>query len=828
MKTRSATFDLEWADPVRRVGVYSVKFARRKWNGSAYVLEDQVTLDNNVDIVEIGPITQNLDTPIASQFLNSNMTLRLNNKGWQWLPANTTNGEWKSASTIPYGSQFQIYYGFSNDSGDESLAIFTGYVDDLIFDSVSGVVQVSLAGREALLQNSDATKVCLALTAQVTTPAVGDGVVLEFDTGKASVWRISAVYVDGVLKTQGTDEDYTLSNINDAETNALITFNAGKAPSGGAVVTWEGNQWYINQSIGVLAGLVCDVAGVASADRTIDEPVFPGGGASSSITIDTEAQFEAGTLQNIDTTSAPGSILKKWLTIDDFADLELTADPSWTIQRNVGSVSAATGSLVLTSTLTGGIAPDTTIISTPFTGTTGTWRFSLDASANSGATESVVAFFMLTDATPHVGSFPSGFPIGNGYYIQVFDTATYLYAYSNGTSTIIATAAGDYRASGEWRISRSALGAFEVFKDNVSIMSVTDTTYISSNVIALGVTGTSSLHGSATFGGIYFSNALDGLSAFSASDAIFVSAAQDALTTPSSWGAIVATQVLNGGTILYETSSSADDISYEAYVAVSASNVIQSTLNRYFKIRATITPADGSLTSPVISKIVANFATLNLFIASADFSGLTCADAMNTLAIAGGMEWGTDGEGHLFFRSKSVASGYDIDLDERGAISEVTSYSLGYEDVKNVGQVPYNGYISQSDADSESEASPTSEETYGRRVLSLSLGNFLFSNSAQVADSIALGLYTNNRRAKLKLTVLCRITPQVDLGDRARISFYDGDLLRANIYGDKAQKGFPASSSPMNVLARNLIMKIVGATHSVMAGTSQLKLEVIL
>jgi len=938
MKTRSASFDPEWADPARRFGVYKVTLARRYWNGSAFVLESPQTLDNAFDVAHIGPITQKGDTPIESEFLNSNVTIKLRNKGWAWLPANTTDGLWRLDSTalsgyIPFGSEVQIYYGFNEASGDEALAIFTGFVDDLVFDSESGAVQVSLVGREYLLQNSDATKCSTALNAQAALPitfnvttgandtidfnigggalvatvsagayppgvnqqdsgvtlcaaiakalaaadpsgtytvsynagtsiftiarsagtfqmkfatgpntaktiapllrfavadqtgalsysgsaeTVANGGSLTFSTGTPSLWRIRNVYVGGVAAVLGASNDYTISNIGDPINPALIVFNAGRAPAAGAgAVTWDGDQWLLNNSIGTLVGLLCDTAGIDSSHRSIDEPIFPGG-ASSSKTIDSEADWEAGTvLGGFDTTTSPGDLLLKGSTSYAYSG----GTVSYVVPAGVTSI-------YIDMKGPGGGGGGGGDSSSSGSGGGGGGGGATNGGSGAGAggaagSNSYVKRGASTLAQAAIGAGGAGgyesfysIPGGAGGSAGS-DVASGLTTIAGGGG---AGGPGGQEGHGGGGIANGVSGSAG---DRV-------TGYIA---VTPGETLTLMVGGGGGGGGAASGSpggaGTNGSMTIWVASANYESAVFDCLSTPSAWGAISSYQTLNGGTIAYYTASSTDGITFDAWVAVNGSNVIQSALKRYFKIRAVVT-LGGFVVFPILSKIVAAFTTLTLFIAAADFSGMTCADAINTLAIMGGMEWGTKGDGTLFFRAKTVVSGFDIDLDESGAVVKVESYDLGYKEISNVGQVNYGGAISTKDAASESEAAPTSEATYGRIVYQLSLGNFLYSNSAQVADAIARKLYLDNYRPKKKITATIRIAPQIDTADRVRFSFYDGDLLRANILGDKAQKGFPASATPMNVLARKLIMKVVGATHDVMNGTTQLNLEEIL
>lgn len=833
MKTRTTAFDTAWANRRVRKAFYYVTLKRRYFNGSAYVLESAPTTISRREIDKIGGLSSKFDTPLQNRILPSSASITLLNKSYKWLPSNTANGKWRpdAASSLgydPVGSEFAIYYALVlADGTTEAIAQFTGVVqDDPTFDSISGTVTFSLMEKSAaLLQSARAQNVGTFVDNGTTDPANGDGVVDTFSTQKKSLWRVhdgqggtQAVRVNGVAQVQGTD--YELDDLNDAEVEAKIRFLAGHIP-GAFAVLFDGDHWYRDKSISQLVGLLCDEAGIASGDREIEEPIFSA--VDQSQTISSLADWALWTLTNGEATSQPGYLRRKWHKVDDFSDTDLNSNPAWNLFGLTAAVSA--GKLSVTS-ISDGVGTQGGM-SCALPKTSGTWQFK--AKYNSGSFD----FNFIFSGT------------GSGGYALLWrpnpaDPA-------GGTAQLarwpsLAALGSSFALSGTdektIRITRTAAGEINVYVDEGGGLTLkataTDTTYTTGTQFVLYFQRlTSTLVMDATIDDIYFSDVVDATNAVETGDMVAESAEIDLLAAPSNFLPILFAAAANGGTYSIRTKGSVTSGGvYEAYVASDVTYTPQSSLRRYLKVELTAT--DGSfLQSPVFDSLRIGWRGSSLFIQSADFTGLSCQEAVQELATIGGMEFGSRGDGTFFFKNRSVSGAADLVLSQKNAIISASRGTSGFKDVKTIGVVRYGNsgsdgyYYAEYGAAQSGESSPTNEQRFGAIPVELELNRFIFSNDAQVAVAVARKLYEINYRPKRKLTLRTRIIPHLETRDKLSISIHDSPLIEKTIYGDPFQKSPPLGPNT-KTLARSILMKVVGLTQDIMKSESSIELEEVL
>ena len=838
-KSVSAAFTAIWKRKYGRKEVFTVEYKRRYWTGSAYAYESSWTTLDASQIPAPRSIHWRLDTPNMNTVLASNVTLSMDNRNNVWLPSTTSPSIFAADATAtvgyePYLTKFRIRFGYILDDGTtEILSLFTGYLEDFSLKGGTGTVDYYLSGNEILLKKADAQNVSTAFTLEDCSPATGDGSNKVFLTTSIGVWKITDVQVNGVSMTQGSD--YTLSQM-DAITAAKITFTT--APTSAHTVKCTGRKWKADQTIEALIALLCTEAGIGSGDRTINPVVFPGS-VSGSKTIDTQAQWELGTvLTNISAATSSGDIGLRWIKVDNFADGEYTTSPVWTLLKigGSGSISAATGALVCSIS---GVNSQISI-QTPFDKATGTISFTtgnfsgLSAAGNSGFGDGVVFMFMCA-ATGGTDGKVTGYGLRFNLFAFGGNNQVQLVRYNNELPTLGTVLAScgaiPVGTTNTWNISRTVAGLMTVYKDGVSVGSATDATF--TTCLFMGVAGYTSIASSAiypTIDDIYYSFDTDGTYTVS-TGSVYESQSFDILSTPTAWGVLAATETLNSGTIVYATASSTDGISFDAYVNISG-GVIQSALKRYFKIRATITAATGSYTTPLVSKLVANFSVTTVNLAIANFKGKTCYAAITELAKYADYEWGFDGDGLFFFRSKTVSGAFDLEIDQDRAIVKLNDYRPGWDRISNSGQVRYgdDAYYAEYNSTSASATSPTSAERFYAQILSES-SSIILANDVRLSAARAQVIYENNYLPRERYSVTCWMTPQADLADIVRISYFDNQKLNNPILGDNLltwggeDVGF---GQPQNIVARDVDTKLVGLAFNIEEKTTEMELQRIL
>jgi len=792
-RTVTQAFQDQWAKKGGKRGVLRVRYKRRYWNGAAYVYESLWTDLNEGDFSSIGDMPYNLDVPFANVFKATSITLRLNNANNEWIQSINSPSIFAADTTAALGyepvwTQFQVQYGYVlADGTKEYTSLFTGLAVNYIFAGDDAGVEVTVESNARLMRAADASKVSDTFTNEATVPAVGDGVTQDFETQSEGVGRITLARKNSVAMSQGVD--YTISQLNGVGEPAIIHIDP--APQIGDTIDASGISWKANLEIHALIALLCDESSIGAGSRTIEDVLFPGGLSAKKI-IDTQVDWEAGTLiQDIDTDLLAGAISREWFLIDDFADNEYTTNPVWTPLNFGGTISAASGKLVLSNTPGDGLGIP--LISTPFTQTVGTWRMNVETTRFGNI------YLMMNNNSHYFGGAQ-----GNGYSLNInlALSSIKLERYTAASRVTLITGAW---SSGEHEImvERDGSGNFELFVDDVSQGTVTDNTYTSGNYFMVD--------DQTNIGGNYTS--IDNIE-FAKTSGTWESAELDLLAVPTAWGILEQFHTLNGGTVVYKTAvASAPGGPYDAWTALGGGGTIQSALKRYLKIQVVITEDLTTHDSPVIQKIVANFTTTTVPISIAIHAGKTAWDMVQDYAKIANYETGFDADGIFFFRSKSVTGSPVIELDQENVISEINDYSKGYEDIANAGQVQYGDYFNEYDGATAGESSPTSEERFGRLIQYEDFSSILLANDANLAVSRAQLIYDDNYLPRINFTVIGKIVPWLELSDIVRINYFDHPLLKDLIFGDPLQK-FGAShggfGDAQNVLARDLDMKIIG------------------
>lgn len=747
-------------------------------------------------IVSRGQIHNQLDIPHQNIFRIGELVIRVKNLNNEWIPNAYVPSIWASDESYDYQAYLtKFFVEFRYVLPDESVEWIPRFTGVLVktprITGRGAEAELTLAGMMHLVEESDAEDVSETFTEEPTVPPTADGSNAVFATTSDGVDHVSLVEMTDPAESpevfaEVTQGDWEIADVNELKP-AEITM--ADVPAAGADIRASGVKWKKNLSIENLLELIFQNAGFVAGEYDIDPVIFPGG-LSGRKTIDSQAEWQAGTLfTNVDAETTPGSIVWKWNVVDDFADSNFSSSPTWTPLNYGGSIDATGGLLTLSNV--SGDGAGYPLISLPYSRTTGAWKFNLIG--NYGT----LYFFM--DSNAHY----MGNPSGNGYGFWVTATAITLYRITGGTlAAALISAGADFTQPREVIVSRDSSGNFELWIDGVSRGTATDNSYTTSSYIMVGHTGGTGT--SISIYDIYDSEPL--------SEAIYKSEIFDLLSTPTAFGKLLSTYELNGGAVTLETAAGASAGSLDAFVATAADGQIESTPGRFFQIQAKFTPADY-VSSPEIKKLVANFTTSTVNVSLANHSGKKGLAAAERYVQIADYEIGGKADGTLFARSKAVSGAPAIELTQENGIVDVLEYDGGEDRIKNVGRVRYNEYFSEYDGASAGEAEPTSETRYRRRVLSEDYSDIMLANDVNLAASRARVIYENNYRPKRILKLKVWDIPWLELGDIARISYYDHPIMRQMIAGDPLNKwgsSFLSAGAAQNVIARDWDMKVIG------------------
>lgn len=258
-------------------------------------------------------------------------------------------------------------------------------------------------------------------------------------------------------------------------------------------------------------------------------------------------------------------------------------------------------------------------IDTPFNSVTGTWRATFQMTVGSLLGETARMYFLSTGYDIPNATYTSG------YYVELNQAAGELRLYKiNGSASrtlLTSIAQAINGAVHSVRVTRTSAGLMNVYWDEVLKLTSTDTGFSSTTAFALEVNPNSDQNGSTIVDDIYYSPGIDGTGAISTAQALFESQVIDMTASVNSLGIFQATSsVPANGSISFYTATSADNITYDAYVAVTNGAAIPSMTHRYIKWKAILVcPIDSVVNGGVAENANINTpyvfdVTLNWFI----------------------------------------------------------------------------------------------------------------------------------------------------------------------------------------------------------------------
>jgi hypothetical protein len=766
-----------------------IEYKRRYWNGAAYVYEASYQILYDDDILSVTPIAWRLDSRQQNKILASNVTLRLKNTDWKWLLENITSGIFKPDGTATEGyddfrTEFKISYGYLLSSGSyEYIPLFVGYATDFLFSSDTMAAEIQVEGRELLLEHANAQNVNTPYTLQAAVPAVGTGSLLTFET-KKSVWEISQVRVNGVVKVQGAD--YTLEDMNLGDTAAKIIFTI--APTSGHAVDWNGTQWLRDQRISTLVEYLCDEAGITSPERVITEPTFPG--VSQFSEYGSASEWNAATKVNTNSFFLPG-----FLQIG-------------TLIGNNGFESGVFGSdwAVATNTPGSGSSSAAVVSASP-TAYEGTYsaRMILGEDSETATFTGKAIVMLLSTATA-----PTTFPPAGTYKILSNTGSVWT------EETIVHPGGVKYLHFAIYDETDNGLRAVITHQTPSSVPQTISFHYQARSPISINPS--------------YIFSIDDVRMRAIVANGTTETTEIDLLSTPTAWLPLVHLTTLNGGTVSFETKTAAiSGGPYSSYVATDGSLIPQSPVNRYIKVKIYMNHNGTNSNGPEMDYLRIAFLGSNLFIGHADFKSKTCLSAIQRLAEISNCEFGFRGNGNFFFRPKGVSPTAVLNMTEGNYISKLRSLRRGYDFVQNVVAITYGPYYHEERVDTQSPAldEPNSEQRFYPVLLAKSINEFLFSNNANFAEAIAKNYFEDFSPAKKRWIAETRIIPPLELSDVLSSAFYDSPLRKNAVFGDILNTD-PAFGPDYRNILRATLGKTLGISFNTDNGTCSIELQEVL
>ncbi len=694
---------------------------RRQWTGAAYELVAALNIDEYV--IKIGRITTQQDL-ILGEWKTGNLKIDVFNDNKQWK-RDESGGLWDGY--IPEYSEISIEMGYI-DSSDvkHGIIVYRGVLtfDSVIEDIEKKTASLKVRGFNEILENKSAEDIADNNITGETLTNVGDD--LNYTTANNGVGIFKRVYIDGVPAALGPD--YTESQLNDTANPGKVTFGIAQT---GKTITADYVYWYQGKAIEYLVEKLVESAGITSHE--IQSVIFP-----SDVEVDwiqdDEAEFDAGTLVNIDTPAGEDTLRMQ--------------------EESQTSDNANTGKSVGLDVI------DAQSFIPQNTGVLSRVAF-MTFWAVSGGTVSIRAD---NGGDPAVGSLES----------KAF-TAPAAYRYVNWKSgwTITLTQGVTY-----WLVV--------VIPDPVASM----LRYSTGDNYSNGHRARDLAGGGAPNWAHY--NTQDLFFAIKYADNTSTSMS-DVLDTgvgnPTGWGLLEYSKSALGIFTFYTRSQAADagwpdPFDVADWVEISESGLILSDVNRYLKVAIvmnyTVAKGDNNI-KPLLNAFTVNYTISNITIVLANFTGLSTLAAIRELSGYCDYEFGFKTDKTFFFRQKDLSSIPDIYLN---GITGIKSYKIDWARLKNDITATFGNYTTRMNPDTEGDSSPNSFDKYGSLPFNISGGSILGDSDGNISKNIAEIWFERYKAEKYRTRLKCKIFGQLDIGDIAYLTY---GILTTLLFWDSLQ-----------------------------------------
>ena len=269
-----------------------------------------------------------------------------------------------------------------------------------------------------------------------------------------------------------------------------------------------------------------------------------------------------------------------------------------------------------------------------------------------------------------------------------------------------------------------------------------------------------------------------------------------------------------GTSLLYETKTSADGITFSAYVAISPGNVILSPTDRFIRVRVTLTSDPGQTLTPIVSEIAVNFSTTTTSIKLANFTRLTVFQAISELGKIANFEWGISRAGRFFFRRRTF-SNIPVLIITLADLADFRRVTDGSSRVFNQIRAQYGDHERIINPTRRNDSGPNSFDRFGVRTLNVGSTQLLLDPDADIATGLSISYFEEFKNPRRSFEMDVDLRPQLELADTVLLRILDavpdpkwhiGDSSRAigdtdiSLYGEKQQSAY-------EILARVLSLR---------------------
>lgn len=784
------------------IGYRTLEYKRRYWDQATrkFVWESAWTTLDDVSIVSVSPVSNQLDTDILNEFKVSNVTLILDND-FGYFNLDNPDGFFGQDSNSPnylyepYWTKFRVNSGFNiSTGGHETVVLFVGLSDEFIYDSDQKTVQINLQGMESLLLNSKAENYGTPITQE--TVGTGNGVLVDFVTLNPGVGEVSLVTIDHLTKIEGPD--YSVSDLNDATVGAKITFV--NPPDTGKVVRvtylyWPQNLQFNDVVEGLLesAGITdYDVSPIIFENSVINAKEFTSGADWGTGTLTEAAIIVLNSLQFDIANKIIGQTLGNPSDYTFIGNIPLQ-NQQWSFAYPI--TLARDGTLNNLSFKLGWFVNH---------GVTVTWRVMVwNNSSGSPGTA------IYTGGTNSV-TYPSGNSVPNDQVVNEtvnlsLTAGTYWFGIEQVNT--VGTESFTFKAV-------TASGGVPKIK-NIG------NPWAAYSTFGTGGWGTPSNTDSVSW---TFSQLFSQLGSWT-------SPTVDLITTPTSYG--TAEYHEDRGTpglvIIYETRSSADGTTWDAWVPLSSQNVPQSALKRYLQIRIRIElTAVLFSVNPQVDDFKLTWTTESTSVVLPAFTGISVYEAIQKIGEFTNYEFGFDNNERFFFRPKSVGSSV-IELSEDDYNVKITGMESGYARVYGTVRATYGAIVREVTDDAQFPESPNARVSDKRFEISPD-ASIQVSPLADIASGIAKSLFLYFSKRKRRFKLMTKYLPQLDLSDVVTVRLINNNEPKMWYLGDN-DFNFGDNSIILwggkNQLAFEMPAKIIGSRQDTERYTSEFDLEEI-